>query len=364
VRVRDHDFPDEELGKVTPYGIYDVAANTGFVNVGADHDTAAFAVESIRRWWHTAGKQAYPAAGRLLITADAGGSSGYRTRAWKTELAGLSRETGLEITVCHFPPGTGRAPLSGTRSSTGCFPRSPGTGGAGPWCPHEVIVNTISAVTTATGLKVAAMLDTGRYPVKVKINDQQMKDLEGRILARHGFQGSWNYTIRPAPAATPEDLAPPAPPGPDRGALAPPALTGVPDFAAVVPAVTIAWQAAREHRLHLTRGGARIRGTGPAGPARLSLDAHVLATLYRQHLGMSCRRIGEILGVHESSVSLATGRIAPLLARQGITITPAGTRISTLGALRHYAAAAGVTLPYQPEHANHATVNQAASATR
>ena len=106
VAVRTHDFMDADLGKVTPYGVYDIAANTGWVNVGTDHDTAAFAVESIRRWWNAAGAPAYPAARRLLITADAGGSNGYRTRAWKTELAALAEETGLAITVAHFPPGT------------------------------------------------------------------------------------------------------------------------------------------------------------------------------------------------------------------------------------------------------------------
>ena len=108
VAVRDHDFPDEELGKVTPYGIYDVAANAGFVNVGTDHNTAAFAVESVRCWWDTLGKDAYPGARRLLVTADAGGSNGYRAGAWKTGLADLARQTGLEITVCHFPPGTSK----------------------------------------------------------------------------------------------------------------------------------------------------------------------------------------------------------------------------------------------------------------
>src|SRR5260370_26934793 len=118
-RVRDHDFPDGELGKAVPYGICDVAASTGWVNVGTDGDTAAFAVESIRRWWQAVGALAYPDAGRLLITADAGGSNGYRTRAWKAGPAALAAETGLEITVCHFP-----APPNGTGSSTGCSPPS------------------------------------------------------------------------------------------------------------------------------------------------------------------------------------------------------------------------------------------------
>ena len=120
-----HDFPDEQLGKAIPYGVYDLAANAGWVSVGTDHDTAAFAVESIRRWWNAAGRAAYPGARRLLITADAGGSNGYRTRAWKAELAAFALQAGLAVTVCHFPPGTGPGPRNGTGSSTGCSPTSP-----------------------------------------------------------------------------------------------------------------------------------------------------------------------------------------------------------------------------------------------
>ena len=119
--VRTHDFPDEQLGKAIPYGVYDLAANTGWVNVGTDHDTAAFAVESIRRWWNAAGRAAYPGARRLLITADAGGSNGYRTRAWKAELAAFAPQTGLRSRSATSRPG----PPNGTRSSTGCSPTSP-----------------------------------------------------------------------------------------------------------------------------------------------------------------------------------------------------------------------------------------------
>jgi transposase len=122
--TRTHDFPGDSAGKAIPYGVYDVTADAGWVPVGTDHDTAAFAVESVRRWWKAAGQGEYPLARRLLITADAGGSNGYRTRAWKAELAALAVETGLEITVCHLPPGTCRAPPSGTRLSTGCSPIS------------------------------------------------------------------------------------------------------------------------------------------------------------------------------------------------------------------------------------------------
>ena len=122
--TRTHDFPGDSVGKAVPYGVYDLTANAGWMSVGTGHDTAAFAVESIRRWWKAAGSSDYPQGRRLLITADAGGSNGYRTRAWKAELAALAVETGLEITCCHFPPGTSPARRSGTRWSTGCSPTS------------------------------------------------------------------------------------------------------------------------------------------------------------------------------------------------------------------------------------------------
>jgi DDE family transposase len=359
VRVRDHSFPDQELGKVTPYGVYDVAANTGFVNVGTDHETAAFAVESIRRWWLAIGQGAYPGAGRLLITADAGGSNGYRCWAWKAGLAALAVQTGLEITCCHFPPGTSKWNKIEHRLFSAITRNWRGR----PLVSHEVIVNTIAAVTTATGLTVTAMLDTGKYPVKVKVSSKQITDLRERALRRHGFHGSWNYAISPAAPAPPDP--PPAPAGHDLGVLAHPALTGVPDFAALVTDMTLAWEAAREQRLYLIRGGRRRRNSGPAGPTRLSLHGHVLATIYRQRLGMPCHLIGRLLGVDESTVSLATCRTAPLLEQQGITITPAGTRISTLGALHDYAAAAGITLPEPKTRAANranASTNQAQNA--
>ena len=195
VRVRDHDFPDEELGKVTPYGVYDLAANTGFVNVGTDHNTAAFAVESIRRWWQAVGTDAYPHASRLLVTADGGGSNGYRTRLWKTELAALADQTGLQITVCHFPPGTSKW----NKIEHRLFSQISMNWRGRPLTSHEVIVQTIAATTTRTGLTVAAELDTSAYPKGIKISDRQMKDLEQRALRRHQFHGEWNYDLIPAP---------------------------------------------------------------------------------------------------------------------------------------------------------------------
>jgi transposase len=178
VKVSTHDFPDLDLGKAIPYGIYDVAANAGWVNVGTDHDTAAFAVESLRRWWHAQGAAAYPRASRLLITADAGGSNGYRTRAWKSELAALAAQAGLEITCCHFPPGTSKWNAIEHRLFSHISMNWRGR----PLTSHEVILGTIAATTTRTGLRVRAELDPGSYPAGIKVSDEQMACLP---LDRH-----------------------------------------------------------------------------------------------------------------------------------------------------------------------------------
>src|SRR5213592_4120630 len=195
VRVRDHDFP-AGAGKVIPYGIYDLAADTGWVNVGTDHGTAEFAVESIRRWWKDRGSGDYPAARRLLITADAGGSNGYRTRAWKAGLAALAAGTGLEITCCHFPPGTSKWNKIEHRLFSAITMNWRGR----QLASHQVIVNSIAAATTATGLRVHAELDPGAYPAGAKVS---RAELDALPLARHPWHGEWNYTLLPAPAAPP-----------------------------------------------------------------------------------------------------------------------------------------------------------------
>jgi hypothetical protein len=347
VRVRDHDFPDPKEGIAIPYGVYDVGANAGFVNVGTDHDTPAFAAESIRRWHDLIGRDRYRGARRLLVTCDAGGSNDHRKRAWKAELARLAAETGLEITVCHFPPGTSKW----NKIEHRLFCHISRTWRARPLASHQLIIDTIAATTTAAGLTVTARLDIGSYPPGSTVSSKQMKDLEKRVITRHDFHGDWNYTLLPVPR--PAAPAPaPAPPGPDPAdlaALAHPALTGIPDLAALAASMTLAWEAAREQRLHLTRGGSRRRNSGPAAPTRLGLHGHLLAAAYRQRLAMPCHLIGTLLGVDESTISLATRRITPVLTQHGITITPAGTRISTLTALRDYAAAAGITLPAPPQ---------------
>jgi hypothetical protein len=192
-RVGVHDFPDPTLGKAIPYGVYDLGANTGWVSVGCDHDTAAFAVASLRRWWETMGKALYPTAGRLLVTADAGGSNGYRIRAWKTELAAFAAEIGLQVTVCHFPPGTSKW----NKIEHRLFSHISMNWRGRPLISHEVIVELIAATTTHPGLRVYAELDRGRYPLGVKVSD---RELAAAPLRRHDWHGEWNYTVLPAAA--------------------------------------------------------------------------------------------------------------------------------------------------------------------
>jgi hypothetical protein len=189
-RVNVHDFPDPELGKAIPYGIYDVSANTGWVSVGTDHDTSAFAVATLRSWWDTVGQNRYPDADRLLICADSGGSNGSRIRAWKIELARFAEESGLRVTVCHLPPGTSKW----NKIEHRLFSQITLGWRGRPLRTHQVIVNLISNTTTATGLTVQCVLDTGQYPTGLKYTK---KDVEALPLTRHDFHGDWNYTLAP-----------------------------------------------------------------------------------------------------------------------------------------------------------------------
>jgi transposase len=193
-KVRVHDFVIPGLGRAAPYGVYDIAQNTGWVSVGKDHDTSAFAVESIRRWWQGMGKPAYAKAAKLLITADSGGSNGSRVRLWKIELQRLADETGLEITVCHLPPGTSKWNKIEHRLFSFISQNWRGK----PLVSHQVIVDLIAATTTKTGLKVTAQVDTNVYPAGTKISKKQMAQLQ---LQRDDFHGEWNYTIKPRPAS-------------------------------------------------------------------------------------------------------------------------------------------------------------------
>lgn len=190
-RVAGHDFPDPSLPRAYPYGIYDLAQNTGFVNVGTDHDTASFAVASIRGWWRKEGRRLYPGSARLLITADGGGSNGYRVRLWKWELQRLANQTGLEIAVCHFPPGTSK--WNKVEHRLFSFISSNWRGE--PLRDYETVVGLIACTTTAKGLRVTCRLDRGKYLPGRKITPQQMASIN---LKPESFHGEWNYVIYPS----------------------------------------------------------------------------------------------------------------------------------------------------------------------
>lgn len=189
-QVKVYDFVDKDLGRANPYGVYDIANNFGWVSVGTDHDTASFAVATIRRWWFRMGKELYPDARELLITADGGGSNGSRVRLWKLELQKLANELGIPIRVSHFPPGTSKWNKIEHRLFSYISMNWRGK----PLVSHEAIVNLIAATTTRKGLKVQAEIDSGQYPTGIKVTDEELETI--RIL-REDFHGEWNYSIVP-----------------------------------------------------------------------------------------------------------------------------------------------------------------------
>ena len=191
-RVGVHDFPDPETGKALPYGVFDLYANEGWVNVGDHHDTPAFAVASIARWWERMGRYRYPDATALMITADAGGSNSYRSRVFKTELAALAASIGLIITVCHMPPGTSKWNKIEHRMFSFISMNWRGK----PLTTYRTVVELIAATTTKTGLKIAADLDTGYYPTGVTVTDTELAAIP---IQRHEWHGDWNYSIKPTP---------------------------------------------------------------------------------------------------------------------------------------------------------------------
>jgi hypothetical protein len=189
-RVRLHDFPDKELGKVSPYGVFDLAANVGWVSVGIDHDTGAFAVHSIQTWWERMGRDMYPTATQLLVTADSGGSNGSRAKLWKTELQQFADASGLSLTVCHFPPGTSK--WNKIEHQMFCHITENWRGR--PLISHETVVELIGHTTTTQGLRIQAALDTNRYPTGIKVSEAALAAVQ---LEPASFHGEWNYTIRP-----------------------------------------------------------------------------------------------------------------------------------------------------------------------
>jgi Rhodopirellula transposase DDE domain len=363
VRVRDHDFPDEELGKITPYGVYDIAVNRGFVSVGTSGDTAAFAVNALRLWWQQEGSLRYPGAGKLLVTCDAGGSNSYTSRLWKHELAVLAAETGLEITVCHFPPGTSKW----NKIEHRLFCHITRTWRALPLMTAEDAVAGIAATVTGQGLKCTAVLDDAGYPKGREISDARMSYLEDRVLDRGAVRGEWNYAVLPRPRSAPEPEPEPERPGRCPVAvLNHPALTGMDPggLHALAAALEVPYGARREQRNYAQRGHRRVNavrnGDGSNGRRRTDLTGHLIAFRLREHLRLPVQAIGVLLGIDPSTVSHATTLTAALLASSGTpqpaTAPPPGTLPRTPGELLDYAAAAGITLTIpdngqtMPEH--------------
>jgi transposase len=316
VRVGVYDFVDPVVGKAIPYGVYDLAANAGWVNVGTDHDTAAFAVESIRRWWTGQGQHTYPQATRLLITADSGGSNGYRTRAWKIELAALAAQTGLTITVCHLPPGTSKW----NKIEHRLFSHITLNWRGRPLTSHEVIVQTIAATTSRSGLRVHAELDTSTYPTGIHIGDADMAALP---LTQHAFHSDWNYALHPALDGTDQaddDAASSEEWSQDR--LSDPALTGM-----------------SRHQLHaLTTALAALYDAQPGArrgrPPKLPFPEQVLATVLHLRLGLPAEPLAVLFASSRAAVHRTFHKIRHLLDQHGTTIPPAAFPPTALTSLQ------------------------------
>jgi DDE family transposase/DDE superfamily endonuclease len=315
--VRTHDFPGDSAGSAIPYGVYDVTANAGWVNVGTDHDTAAFAVESIRRWWDARGSQDYPDARRLLITADAGGSNGYRTRAWKAGLAALAAETGLEITCCHFPPGTSKW----NKIEHRLFSHITMNWRGRPLTSHDVVINSIAATTTRTGLTVQARLDDGTYPTGVKVTDAQMAALP---ISRHPFHGDWNYTLHPAPrhAATATLPAPGDQPGHREPTL--PELTGLTtaEMDELIARLAALRQAQREERAHNHPASDTRHKPRSGRPPVFPFPDRVVATVLHLRLSLPDDTLAHLFGTSRTTIGRALAETRDLLDQHGHRIEP------------------------------------------
>jgi Rhodopirellula transposase DDE domain len=302
-------------------------------------------VESIRRWWQAQGRAVYSHARRLLITADAGGSNGYRTRAWKAELAALAAQTGLEITCCHFPPGTSKWNAIEHRLFSHISMNWRGR----PLTSHEVIVSTIAATTTRTGLRVHAELGTSSYPAGQVISDAQMAAL---AISRHDWHGEWNYTLAPAPpqpATTSPGTPAPHPARPDRTWLKDPALTGltIPQWDALTAQLAVARHAQREAALHQRRGAARQAAAGTGRKAVLTLEDRITITLLAQRFTMPGPLLATLFQVSTTTINNVIRQTRPLLTITGHHTEPAALQLSSLTQFARYAANAGVPVPEQ-----------------
>ena len=343
-QVLDHSFPDRDgPGHAIPYGVYDMDADSGFVNVGTDANTGEFAVASIRRWYDLVGKEAYPDATSLLITCDAGSSNGLRNRAWKAELAKFAAATGLAVTVCHFPPGTSKW----NKIEHRLFSQISLAWRGRPLTSYETVISTISAVTTKTGLTAAAVLDTRTYPAGKEITDAEIRDIEERYLERHEFHRDWNYTVLPVPRPARPAPVPDLPPRVPLATLNQPALTGTD------PEDLLAWAESLHDAITALGGPERTRSRRGSAP-RLTAADLVTAIRIMSHLGISQRLLAPFLGVHPATFSQAL----PPARRAMAGVPPPATapplkplRPRTPGTLIAYAACHGIdlTIPEQPK---------------
>ena len=335
VKVSDHSFfADPGVGTAIPYGVYDMTADAGWVSVGVDHDTSAFAVATIRRWWQVMGAIDYPGARRLLITADAGGSNSARYRLWKAELARLAHDCGLSITVCHFPPGTSKWNKIEHRLFSHITMNQRGR----PLSNHEVVVSTIAATRTRTGLRVQAELDPSTYPVGIAVPRAEFDALP---IRRHQVHGEWNYTIDPTPAE-----AAVAAGANQRAAarahslhrLADPRLTGMTrqELADLCSRLAPAQAAQTEQRCYEQRGGRRRRARGAGGTSLLSDADKVLVALVYQRQIASQRTLEELTGINGNSIGEAIAQTRQILHEAGITVASARLRFSTAADLIHF----------------------------
>jgi hypothetical protein len=342
VEVEDHSFfftgPDVE--QAIPYGIYDITRDSGWVNVGTDHDTSVFAVESIRRWWRARGREDYPDASRLLITADAGGSNSYRYRVWKSELAALAAETGLVITVCHFPPGTSKW----NKIEHRLFSHITMNWRGRPLTSHEVVVQTIAATRTSRGLRAEAVLDPGDYPIGVAISKERFAALP---LERHSMRGAWNYTLRPAAATTAVSEG-------TTGQLSSPAhrrqemlarlnderLTGMTSagLARLCAAMARVQAARAQQRYSQQRGGRARRATGNVRGRPLFGDAaRLLLTLLYQRQVCSMNVLADLLEVTATCIGDLVKETREILEDHGHNPGVAAVRFTTRDALLSFA---------------------------
>jgi transposase len=342
VEVEDHSFffTGPEVEQAIPYGIYDITRGSGWVNVGTDHDTSVFAVESIRRWWRARGRDDYPGAARLLITADAGGSNSCRYRVWKSELAALAAETGLVITVSHFPPGTSKW----NKIEHRLFSHITMNWRGRPLTSHEVVVQTIAATRTSRGLHVEAVLDRGDYPTGVAISKERFAALP---LERHTTHGAWNYTLHPAADApavsegTTGQLSSPARRRQEMlGKLNDERLTGMTSAGlACLCAALAPLQAARaQQRYSQQRGGRARRATGNVRARPLFDDlARVLLTLLYQRQVCSMNVLADLLEVTATCIGDLVKETREILEDHGHDPGAAPVRFTTRDALLAFA---------------------------